>query len=418
MIHLQHLCTLCVLLPDLKAGGRTLTYFLSHALNRRYRRTFSVATTFGSSSVIAPIIKTRPFVASTAFVESSQRKLPPTLPDDEPLVTQPVEGASAIAVKEGSSRDGNNRLILIDGKAVVYRAYFKLMTKFQYGTMEDPSGEGDWVLTVFTALSTVLRILELNPSHIVVVFDHDGLTFRHTLFSEYKMNRFPTPDTVRQALRYIKPALLAMGVKTIEVPGVEADDVIGTLAVSAVDAGTKVRVVSPDKDFFQLISNSLRLLRFVPRGSGIVSFGLEEFHARFQNLQPSQFVDVLALMGDKVDNIPGVPGVGEKTAVNLIKLYGSLEKVLEERNNVKGKRALSGLLADNGEVLLGKRLVTLRTDLPYYMVPFSMGDFLYRKPQDGGERYFNLLKAMGSFVNGTFTKSLEKRTEEIWMSYQ
>eukprot|EP00250_Pteridium_aquilinum_P007265 c17020_g1_i1 orf=519-1217(+) len=231
------------------------------------------------------------------------------------------------------------------------------------------------------------------------------------------MNRSPTPDTVVQSLRYIKPALTAMGVKTVEVPGVEADDVIGTLAVSAIKADTKVRVLSPDKDFFQLISPSLRLLRFVPRGSGIVSFGLEEFQARFGDLDPSQFVDILALTGDKIDNIPGVPGIGEKTAVRLIKLYGSLEELVKERNHVKGKRALSGLLADKGEVFLGKRLVTLRTDLPHYMVPFSLDDFLYKQPQDGGERFSNLLKAMGSFVEGPFVDDLEKRTQALWLKY-
>eukprot|EP00249_Psilotum_nudum_P018846 c26986_g1_i5 orf=523-1266(-) len=246
---------------------------------------------------------------------------------------------------------------------------------------------------------------------------HTGLTFRHTMFPAYKMNRLPTPDTIVQSLQYLKPALLAMAIKVIEVPGVEADDVIGTLAISAVTAGMKVRVLSPDKDFFQIISPSLRLLRFVPRGSGIVSFGIEEFSQRFGSLQPSQFIDYLALVGDRVDNIPGVQGIGEKTAVQLIELFGSLEKLVQDRDKVQNKKAREGLLADNGEVLFTKRLVTLRTDLPYHMVPFTLDEFACKKPEDGGEKYMNLINAMGSFVDKSITSSLESRTRDLWSSY-
>ncbi|KAI5065178.1 hypothetical protein GOP47_0019873 [Adiantum capillus-veneris] len=346
-----------------------------------------------------------------------EKKQIAALPDDQPL----VQNSTALSITyqpEEVSSSKRKRLILIDGKAVVYRAYYKLMARLQHGElMNDTSGDSDWVLTVFTALSTVLKTFELTPSHIVVIFDHEGLTFRHTMFSDYKLNRSPTPDTVRQSLRYIKPALAAMGVRTVEIAGVEADDVIATLAVSAIKADAKVRVLSPDKDFFQLISPSLRLLRFVPRGSGIVSFGLEEFHARFGDLSPSQFVDILALMGDKIDNIPGVSGIGEKTAVKLLQVYGNLENLIKERNNVKGKRASNGLMTDKGEVFLSKRLVTLRTDLPHYIVPYSLDDFLYKQPQDGGQHFLNLVKAMGSFVEGPFVNDLERRTKKLWRRY-
>lgn len=347
----------------------------------------------------------------------TEKKHIAALPDDQPIVQHSTALSTTFSLQDVSTSH-TKRLIVIDGKAVVYRAYFKLMAKLQHGgQMNDTSGDSDWVLTVFTALSTILKTFELSPSHIVVVFDHEGLTFRHTMFADYKLNRSPTPDTVLQSLRYIKPALTAMGVKTVEVPGVEADDVIGTLAVSALKAEAKVRVLSPDKDFFQLISPSLRLLRFVPRGSGIVSFGLEEFQARFGDLDPCQFVDILALTGDRIDNIPGVPGIGEKTAIKLIKLYGTLENLIKERENVKGKLASSGLLADKGEVFLSKRLVTLRTDLPHYIFPFSLDDFFYKQPEDGGHRFFNLIKAMGSFVSGPFVADLEKRTKQLWRNY-
>ncbi|KAJ7534803.1 hypothetical protein O6H91_12G004000 [Diphasiastrum complanatum] len=290
----------------------------------------------------------------------------------------------------------------------------KLSAQVHYGKLGDVDSEGDWVLTVFTTLSTVLRLLELYPSHIAVIFDHTGLTFRHTLFPAYKGNRPPTPDTLQQGLHYIKPALLAMAMKVIEVPGVEADDVIGTLALTAVAAGMKVRIASPDKDFFQILSSELRLLRFVPRGSGIVSFGIEEFAQRYGNLKPSQFVDVMALVGDKVDNIPGVVGIGEKTAIQLISQYGSLEKVLEERNDVTIQRARKCLLEEKGEALLSKRLVALRADLPSYMIPYSLKDLSLQKPDDGGENFFQLLKAMASYVDGPYFNDLQQRSLDFW----
>ncbi|XVF37592.1 hypothetical protein REPUB_Repub20aG0022700 [Reevesia pubescens] len=151
-----------------------------------------------------------------------------------------------------------------------------------------------------------------------------GLNFRHTLYPSYKSNRPPTPDTIVQGLQYLKASIKAMSINVIEVPGVEADDVIGTLAARSVDAGFKVRVVSPDKDFFQILSPSLRLLRIAPRGYEMVSFGLEDFSQRYGDLKPSQFVDIVSLMGDRCDNIPGVDGIGNVHAVQLITKFGKL----------------------------------------------------------------------------------------------
>ncbi|KAJ7534801.1 hypothetical protein O6H91_12G004000 [Diphasiastrum complanatum] len=335
------------------------------------------------------------------------------LPDDQ-LVEIGELNTSKTSSSEGGHHFPRERIILVDGNAILYRAYYKVMTQVHYGKLGDVDSEGDWVLTVFTTLSTVLRLLELYPSHIAVIFDHTGLTFRHTLFPAYKGNRPPTPDTLQQGLHYIKPALLAMAMKVIEVPGVEADDVIGTLALTAVAAGMKVRIASPDKDFFQILSSELRLLRFVPRGSGIVSFGIEEFAQRYGNLKPSQFVDVMALVGDKVDNIPGVVGIGEKTAIQLISQYGSLEKVLEERNDVTIQRARKCLLEEKGEALLSKRLVALRADLPSYMIPYSLKDLSLQKPDDGGENFFQLLKAMASYVDGPYFNDLQQRSLDFW----
>ncbi|MCD9641941.1 hypothetical protein HAX54_028428 [Datura stramonium] len=165
-----------------------------------------------------------------------------------------------------------------------------------------------------------------------------GLTFRHNMYPSYKSNRSPTPDTIVQALQFLKASLKAMSVKVIEVPGVEADDVIGTLAVRSVDVGFKVRVVSPDKDFFQILSPSLRLLRIAPRGFKMVSFGMEDFAGKYGGLKPSQFIDLTSLIGDKSDNIPGVHGIGDVHAIQLIIKFGTLENLLECVEQVEEER--------------------------------------------------------------------------------
>lgn len=311
----------------------------------------------------------------------------------------------------------NGRLMLIDGTAAMYRAYYQLMASLHYGNLEHADGNGDWVLSIFKALSTMLDMLELCPSHIAVVFDHRGPTFRHTLYPAYKSNRMPTPDTIVQALQYLKAALQAMSVKVVEVPGVEADDVIGTLAVNGVAAGLKVRVVSPDKDFFQILCPSLRLLRISSRGSRIASFGVEQFAEKYGDLKPSQIVDVMALAGDNADFIPGVHGIGDMNALKLIIKFGSLENLLANLDRVPDGAIRKALLFDDGQALLSKELATLRCNLPYCMVPFHMSDLLFEKPEDDGEKFINLLRAISAFAEGSSTTSIVKRALCLWKKY-
>lgn len=265
--------------------------------------------------------------------------------------------------------------------------------------MEHADGNGDWVLTIFKALSLLLDMLEFIPSHVAVVFDHDGMTFRHMLYPAYKSNRTSTPDTIVQGMQYLKASIKAMSIKVIEVPGVEADDAIGTLAVNSVSAGYKVRVVSPDKDFFQILSPSLRLLRISPRGSGMVSFGVEDFVKRFGALKPSQFVDVVALSGDKADNIPGVDGIGDVNAVKLIIKFGSLENLLRCVNEVEDERIKQAIL---------------RCDLPSYMVPFKTPDLVFQKPKDDGAKFINLLRALEAYAEGSSADQIIRRALYLW----
>lgn len=331
----------------------------------------------------------------------------------------------------------NNRVMLFDGTAVMYRSYYKLLARLQHGHLEHADGNGDWVLTIFTALSILFDMLEFIPSHVAVVFDHDGLpfgqstampfkesymakgtTFRHMLYPSYKSNRIPTPDTVVQGLQYLKASIKAMSIKIIEVPGVEADDVIGTLAVNSVSAGFKVRIVSPDKDFFQILSPSLRLLRIAPRGSGMVSFGLEDFAKKYGALKPAQFVDVVALAGDKSDNIPGVEGIGEVNALKLITKFGSVENLLQCVNQVEEERIKKALISNVDQALLCKNLATLRSDLPPYMVPFKTPDLVFRKPQDNGEKLISLLRAIGAYAEGFSADPIIRRATCLWSKLQ
>lgn len=318
-----------------------------------------------------------------------------------------------------ANNPSNGRVMLIDAKV-------------HHGHLTHADGNGDWVLTIFSALSFIIDVLGFMPSHAVVVFDHDGvpygkssvspnktvmekgLNFRHTLYSLYKSNRPPTPDTVFQGLPYLKAAIKAMSVKVIEVPGVEADDVIGTLAVNSVKDGFKVRVVSPDKDFFQILSPSLRLLRIAPRGLEMVSFGMEDFAEKYGGLKPSQFVDVMALMGDKSDNIPGVEGIGVVHAVELISRFGTLENLLKCVDQVEGESIKKALRQNANQAVLSKELAKLRCELPEYMVPFATTDLIFKKPEDNGEKFTNLLTAVSSYAEGFSADMIIRRASKLW----
>ncbi|XP_024044643.1 uncharacterized protein LOC18048219 isoform X3 [Citrus clementina] len=330
--------------------------------------------------------------------------------------TLSVEALDPVKFEESAvnPKPSNGRVMLIDGTSIIYRAYYKILAKLHHGHLSHADGNGDWVLTIFSALSLIIDVLEFIPSHVAVVFDHDGMNFRHTLYPSYKNNRPPTPDTIVQGLQYLKASIKAMSVKVIEVPGVEADDVIGTLAVRSVDAGFKVRVVSPDKDFFQILSPSLRLLRIAPRGFDMASFGMEDFARKYGELKPSQFVDVISLVGDKADNIPGVEGIGDVRAVQLITKFGSLENLLQCVDQVEEERTRKALMTFADQAVLSKNLALLRCDLPFYMVPFTTGDIAFEKPKDNGEKFTSLLTAISAYAEGFSADPIIRRAIYLW----
>ncbi|CAD6202790.1 unnamed protein product [Miscanthus lutarioriparius] len=312
-------------------------------------------------------------------------------------LSNPTEGAP-------HADPSKSRIMLVDGTSVMYRSYYKILAQLQHGQLEHADGNGDWVLTIFKALSLLLDMLEFIPSHTAVVFDHDGVPYGH-------YTAMPS-----------KECHMAKGKS---VPGVEADDVIGTLAVNSVSAGYKVRIVSPDKDFFQILSPSLRLLRIAPRGSGMVSFGVEDFVKRYGALKPSQFVDVVALSGDKADNIPGkeisflfctkeLRGIGDINAVKLITKFGSLENLLKSVDEVEDERIKQALISHLEQAILCKSLATLRSDLPHYMVPFKAANLVFKKPQDDGVKFIKLLRALEAYAEGSSADPIIRRATYLW----
>jgi DNA polymerase-1 len=267
----------------------------------------------------------------------------------------------------------HDTLYLLDAMALAYRAHFAFISR----PLINSKGHNTSATYGFTG--ALLKLIEDHAlDHVAVVFDvlGEGGTFRDALYAEYKAHRDPPPEELVANLPAIKELVLAMDIPVVEQEGVEADDVIGTLARRAEADGASVVIVSPDKDFQQLLSARISMYRPAYRGDSFDPVTLESFRERF-GLEPVSFIDVLALMGDASDNVPGVPGIGEKTAVQLIQEYGSVENLLEHAADLPGKRAREGLFARADDARLSKQLVTIRTDLD---VPLDWHDFRRARP--------------------------------------
>jgi DNA polymerase-1 len=213
--------------------------------------------------------------------------------------------------------------------------------------------------------TTMLRKLleDEHPEHVVVLFDPPGKTFRHEEYAEYKANRPKMDDDLAVQLPYIRRVCEALRMPVVEVPGYEADDVIATLARQAVEQGHKVVVVSADKDLLQLVSGDVLVLNPGREGSGSTRFDRKAVEEKW-GVPPERIVDVLSLVGDSVDNVPGVPGIGDKGARDLVREFGSAEEVLAHADEVKRAAYREGLKSHGKDALLSKQLVTLRTDAP------------------------------------------------------
>ena len=250
------------------------------------------------------------------------------------------------------------KLFLLDAYALIFRAYYALIRNPRF------TSTGLNTSAIFGFVNTLQDVLKKEkPSHIAVCFDPPGGTFRHDAYEAYKANRDETPEDIKLAVPYIKRIIEAYNIPVIEVPGFEADDVIGTLAHMAQDHGFETFMMTPDKDFGQLVTDKVKIYHPGRKGSDVEVEGIEEINAKYGLQSPLQVIDLLALMGDAVDNIPGCPGVGIKTAEKLIQEFGSVENLIENTDKIKG--ALQKKVADNVEqIKFSKFLATIKTDVP------------------------------------------------------
>jgi DNA polymerase-1 len=250
------------------------------------------------------------------------------------------------------------KLFLLDGMALVYRAHFALISRPIFTS----KGVNTSALYGFT--QTLLEILKnQQPTHIAVAFDTDAPTHRHAEFAEYKATRQVMPEDLSQALPHVQRMLEAFRIPLLTCDGFEADDIIGTLVRRAEPAGFQSYMVTSDKDFGQLIDEHTFLYKPSRMGDGVEIMGLPEIRKRWGVQRPEQVVDVLALMGDSSDNIPGVPGIGEKTAIKLIAQFDTVENLLAHTADLAG-RTKETLEKNRDEALLSKRLATITCDAP------------------------------------------------------
>ncbi len=258
-------------------------------------------------------------------------------------------------------------LYLIDGSSQMYRAYHAPVRTADGGLLRNAQGTPTNAVYIFV---TMLRKLlnEHRPEYIAASFDLPGRTFRDDLVTDYKANRAPMPDELAQQIPMVHAACEALGVPILTSERYEADDVIGTLALKALAAGHEVAIVTGDKDFFQLVRPGLKV--FNPRDEG-TWYDAEGVKEKF-GVPPDLVVDVLALMGDTIDNIKGVPGIGEKGARELIAQYGSLEGLLAHAAEVKNKRYREGLLANVENARQSRELARIRIDVPVEFDPEAL----------------------------------------------
>ena len=250
------------------------------------------------------------------------------------------------------------KLFLIDAYSLIYRAY--------YAFIKNPriNSKGFDTSAIMGFLNSIFDIIKReNPDYFSVVFDKGGSSDRIEIFEEYKANRDSTPEPILDSVPIIHEILTQLGIKILELSGYEADDIIGTVAKKAEKEGLLTYMVTPDKDFAQLVTDSTFLYKPARFGNGIEIWGVDEVKNKFEVKNPIQVIDFLGMMGDSVDNIPGLPGVGEKTAKKFIKDYGSIENLYENLDDIKGK--LKEKISSNKELgLLSKKLATIITDVP------------------------------------------------------
>ncbi|MDX9852319.1 MAG: DNA polymerase I [Tenuifilaceae bacterium] len=249
------------------------------------------------------------------------------------------------------------KLLLLDAYALIYRAYFAFINR----PIRNSKGLNTSAVYGFT--KTLLDALKrFEPTHIAVAFDLSGPTFRTELFPEYKANREETPEDIRLAVPIIKELLQSLNITILQMKGFEADDIIGSMAKQAERQGFEVLMMTPDKDYGQLLSDNITVVKPGRSGSDIETVTKELFCKEYGITAPNQFIDILALWGDKSDNIPGVPGIGEKTAAKLISQYGTIDAIIENIDKLS-KAQKENILANKEQLYLARTLTTIKLDI-------------------------------------------------------
>ena len=271
--------------------------------------------------------------------------------------------------------EDSKKLFLLDAYALIYRGY--------YAFIKNPriNSKGTDTSAILGFMNSLLEIIRTqNPDYLAVAFDKGGSITRSKMFTEYKSNRDKTPEPILVAIPYIKDILNAMKIPILEKEGYEADDVIGTVAKDAENNNFKVFMVTPDKDFAQLVSDNVFLCKPARMGNSMEIWGVSEVKEKFEVEDPEQVIDYLGMMGDSVDNIPGLPGVGDKTAKKFLKQYGSLENLLKNSHEITGK--LGEKISNNKDLgVLSKKLARIILDVP---IEYNLDDFELSKPDEVG----------------------------------
>ena len=307
--------------------------------------------------------------------------------------------------------ENSKNLFLLDAYALIYRGY--------YAFIKNPriNSKGTDTSAILGFMNSLFEIIRTqNPDYLAVAFDKGGSVTRSEMFEEYKSNRDKTPEPILVAIPYIKKILEGMKIPILEKEGFEADDIIGTVAKDAEENNFKVYMVTPDKDFAQLVSHNIFLCKPARMGNSMEIWGVDEVKDKFEVESPDQVIDYLGMMGDSVDNIPGLPGVGDKTAKKFIKQYGSLENLLQNAHEVTGK--LGEKIIENKELgVLSKKLAKIILDVP---IDYNLDEFKLSDPDKEivltvfDELEFRRIKETFFKIFGNNSSQLEEKGSEVF----
>ena len=306
--------------------------------------------------------------------------------------------------------ENSKNLFLLDAYALIYRGY--------YAFIKNPriNSKGTDTSAILGFMNSLFEIIRTqNPDYLAVAFDKGGSVTRSEMFEEYKSNRDKTPEPILVAIPYIKEILEGMKIPILEKEGFEADDIIGTVAKDAEENNFKVYMVTPDKDFAQLVSDNIFLCKPARMGNSMEIWGVDEVKDKFEVESPDQVIDYLGMMGDSVDNIPGLPGVVDKTAKKFIKQYVSLENLLQNAHEVTGK--LGEKIIENKELgVLSKKLAKIILDVP---IDYNLDEFKLSDPDKEivlkvfDELEFRRIKETFFKIFGTNSNQLEEKGAEV-----